>query len=99
MLTAPGERVMLPEYGVGLRRFLFENAPEYVIVQRMNEQISRYLPEILVQQIEVTKKPRTSTLEAESLNNTLFVQLKYSLRGLNMNDVLKLIESTQGEGK
>ncbi len=25
ILTNPGERIMLPEYGVGLRRFLFEN--------------------------------------------------------------------------
>jgi len=25
VLTAPGERIMIPEFGVGLRNYLFEN--------------------------------------------------------------------------
>ena len=98
MLTGPGERVMLPNYGVGLKRFLFENTPEFDIVQRIKEQVARYLPEIFLEKVEVTKKPRTSMLESESQNNTLFVQLKYTIRGLNMDDVLRLVETVQGEG-
>ena len=39
MLTAPGERIMLPEYGVGLRRFLFENTPEFDIFSRKIKKI------------------------------------------------------------
>ena len=40
LLTAPGERVMLPDYGVGLRHYLFENSPEFQVVERIREQVS-----------------------------------------------------------
>ena len=99
MLTGPGERVMFPNYGVGLKRFLFENTPEFDIVQRIKEQVARYLPEVLINKINVTKKPRTSQLQDDSLNNTLFIELEYSIRGLNMDDVLRLVETVQGEGR
>jgi len=99
MLTGPGERVMLPSYGVGLKRFLFENTPEFDIVQRIKEQVARYLPEVVINKINVTKKPRTSQLQDDNLNNTLFIELEYSIRGLNMDDVLRLVETVQGEGK
>ena len=44
MLTAPGERIMVPDYGVGLRNFLFENTPEFEIFSRIKEQVATYLP-------------------------------------------------------
>lgn len=34
LLTAPGERIMLAKYGVGLRNYLFENAPEVEISEK-----------------------------------------------------------------
>ena len=30
LLTSPGERVMLPDFGVGIKRFLFENDPSFI---------------------------------------------------------------------
>ena len=35
ILTAPGERVMEPEFGVGLRNFLFQNflSQTYVLIE------------------------------------------------------------------
>ena len=55
MLTAPGERVMIPEYGVGLRNFLFENDVEVDIIERIQEQVAKFLPDISIVSLEVNK--------------------------------------------
>ena len=57
LLTSPGENISDPDYGVGLRRFLFEQNIESTRSQlssRVTSQISKYLPYIEVQNIEVS---------------------------------------------
>jgi|TARA_R100001163_G_C5062396_1_gene199479 phage baseplate assembly protein W len=53
LLTAPGERMMNPDFGVGLRNFLFE--PEQrvsgMIRQRITNQASKYMPFIRINKI------------------------------------------------
>jgi phage baseplate assembly protein W len=47
LLTVPGEKIMDPEFGVGLPRFFFENiTPETLskIDSRIRKQTLRYLP-------------------------------------------------------
>lgn len=47
LLTAPGERIMEPEFGVGLRNYLFENnvnSTHSEIESRIRNQISFYMP-------------------------------------------------------
>jgi phage baseplate assembly protein W len=47
LLTNPGERIHLPDFGVGLNRYLFEMNDEQlssVIRQKIIEQVSRYEP-------------------------------------------------------
>ena len=47
LLTNPGERVMLPDFGVGLRRYLFEMNDEQlatVIREKIVTQIAKYEP-------------------------------------------------------
>ena len=47
ILTNPGERVMLPDYGVGLRSFLFESDIPITrarITTKLTEQINEYIP-------------------------------------------------------
>ena len=54
VLTTPGERVMIPEFGVGVRRYLFDN-PEDVkseISFNIADQVSRYMPFISVDDLE-----------------------------------------------
>jgi|TARA_R110000824_G_scaffold11540_3_gene50381 phage baseplate assembly protein W len=51
ILTSPGERVMEPEFGVGIRSFFFEPMRDdtYIrIQQRINKQISIYMPFVKV---------------------------------------------------
>ena len=54
LMTAPGERIMNPDFGVGLRRFLFEPMirPTFgAIEDRIKSQVKKYLPFITIQNI------------------------------------------------
>ena len=46
LLTSPGERMMNPDFGVGLRSFLFEPAQKVtgMIRQKIASQVFRYMP-------------------------------------------------------
>ena len=83
ILTCPGERVMLPEFGVGLRNFLFEQEPQDQISGRIYEQVSKYMSFIKI-----------DNLQFEQQENILFIKLSYSLPGMNISDSLILKEQT-----
>lgn len=60
LLTEPGERVRLPEFGAGLGRFLFEpNIPatHIAIARRITQSLMRWEPRIRVAQVEVNADP------------------------------------------
>jgi phage baseplate assembly protein W len=47
VLTCPGERLMIPDYGVGLRNYLFEQniaSTRTRLADKINEQVSIYMP-------------------------------------------------------
>ena len=51
LLTVPGERVMDPLFGVGLKKFLFQNLTQGTlgeIESKINEQVQKYLPFIRI---------------------------------------------------
>lgn len=51
LLTNPGERIMDSDFGVGLRRLLFENFGSSKVVsfeQRLKSQVERYAPYIKI---------------------------------------------------
>mgnify|MGYP003644071483 CR=1 FL=1 len=54
LLTSPGERIMNPDFGVGLRHFLFEPRQNSVqaIRQRIEGQVRKYMPFLKVNRIE-----------------------------------------------
>ena len=53
MLTSPGERMMDPDFGVGLRNFLFEQKDHVMpkIRQRIERQVRKYMPFIRINKI------------------------------------------------
>ena len=56
ILTNPGERVMNPEFGVGLSSYIFENDSPQLrsdIIGRISSQVSEYLPYIFLENISV----------------------------------------------
>ena len=51
ILTVPGERIMIPDYGVGLKQYLFSNFSETIyseIEDQIRLQVGKYMPSIQI---------------------------------------------------
>tara|TARA_R110002012_G_scaffold191239_3_gene358982 strand:+ start:3916 stop:4284 length:369 start_codon:yes stop_codon:yes gene_type:complete len=85
ILTNPGERVMEPEYGVGIKQFLFENFESDVferIDNKIREQVSQYMPAIQIRRLQFAgSDPGT---------NTLSLYLEYSIPQIATSDLLEI---------
>ena len=63
ILTEPGERVFKPNFGVGLREYLFENFTDVEsLKERINNQIKLYIPQIELVNVTVDKSPDSHEL-------------------------------------
>jgi len=83
-LTAPGERMMDPVFGVGLRNFLFEQNITSVrasIQEKIQNQINIYMPFLKVNKINIL---------ALDESNTVKVSIAYTIPGLNRADRISL---------
>ena len=89
VLTNPGERVMDPEFGVGILAYLFENSDTSVqgkIDARIRQQVGRYLPYITIERISFN-----SYLNDEAVSdNFLGVRIRYSIQKLAITDMLEI---------
>mgnify|MGYP003121720679 FL=1 len=80
-LTIPGERVMYPQYGIGIQRFLFENAPnlpEAQIQEITNAQLRKYMPYVQLQGMTVGF--------SETDPNTASIKIQYTVPSLGVTD-------------
>tara|TARA_Y100000114_G_C11607004_1_gene253234 strand:- start:39 stop:455 length:417 start_codon:yes stop_codon:yes gene_type:complete len=93
MYTSPGERVMVPNYGIGIRNYLFEQSPEREIRNRIQQQTSTYIPQISIVSLNITRdNPKTIAKIGQS--NTLFIELIYDINGYNIRDAVQLVETS-----
>tara|TARA_R110000824_G_scaffold198385_4_gene382396 strand:+ start:729 stop:1103 length:375 start_codon:yes stop_codon:yes gene_type:complete len=84
ILTAPGERAMDLNFGVGLRNYLFEPLTELTydaIRERILKQISIYMSFVRVQGLDLTSNEES---------NMLSIKLAYSFPGNNLSQVLNV---------
>ena len=84
ILTEPGERIMDPEFGVGIKRFLFENFADSVYTEidiKIRQQVSIYLPVISIDSIEFG----TNDIE----DNTLGIRIEFSIPDIASRDLLE----------
>ena len=89
MLTSPGERVMDPDFGVGLRRFLFEQDDITVrseIHTRIQEQVNTYMPYVTITSIDFT----SPEFNVDSGPHTLSIRLDYEVASLEIVDFLDI---------
>ena len=73
VLTNPGERVMEPDFGVGITSYLFEQeSPLLVkrIKKRIGDQVERYAPFVKVRQLNIN---------IDSDNGFLSVEIRYAV--------------------
>ena len=86
LLTHPGERIMVPDFGVGLPRFIFELENDEDIydelMDRIREQIIIYLPVIKVNNLSMESYPDEAYVN---------VRLDYTIDFLEIKDSLDLI--------
>jgi phage baseplate assembly protein W len=83
-LTNPGERYLNPNFGGGLRAFIFEqitNDNLDFLREDINKKISNYFPNILVNELTVTGQQDI---------NQITVVLKYSVLNTNITDNLEI---------
>ena len=89
VLTAPGERLMDPEFGVGARHYLFENMMPSTFESfksRLMTQQKKYLPYLTIESVEFA----TSETNREFGDNTLGIVIRYFNRSLNIRDALAI---------
>jgi phage baseplate assembly protein W len=83
-LTNPGERLLNPTFGGGLRAFIFEQITTdnlNFLREDVNAKISLYFPNITIEDLIVTGQ--------EDLNQ-ITVTLKYSIINTNITDTLEI---------
>ena len=84
VLTVPGERVMEPQFGVGIKRYLFElyDATFAQRVEReIRDQVELYMPLIQIDQIFFD----TSEMDLNSIG----VAIEYSIPKIGATDLLQ----------
>jgi len=89
VLTSPGERVMDPDFGCGVRSLLFEQNHHTSygrLKSRIHDQIKRYTPFIEIDDV-VFGGPDPSF---ESDANLLMIQIKYKILPLDVADNLEI---------
>jgi phage baseplate assembly protein W len=86
LLTIPGERVMMPEFGVGIQELLFENINDELTLNefrgKIRNQVDLYLPSVLVESIDF--------YEDEIDNNKIMAHIEYQISSLGILDTLQV---------
>jgi len=84
VLTNPGERVMIPDFGVGIQTYLFENFSNEVYIDIENalrKQASKYLPVVSIQKVIFDDSAPDS--------NKLSIAIHYTIPAINIKDLLE----------
>ena len=85
LLTDPGERIMYPDFGAGLKKLLFENQSvvlsEEIKVSIM-DQVRLYLPYITITNMDVS--------DSSEDYYTYFIKIRYAIDFLGIQDVIEI---------
>ena len=87
LLTNPGERIMLPDFGVGLRRYLFEMNDEQlstVIREKIVQQVAKYEPLANIIDIQFTQQ-----------DNEMRIRITYRLKDVTYEQAVLEFSITQ----
>jgi len=89
VLTAPGERLMDPEFGVGARHYLFENMMPSTFQDfksRLLVQQQKYLPYLTIENVEFA----TAEINRELGDHVWGIRIHYFNRSLNVRNALTI---------
>jgi phage baseplate assembly protein W len=89
VLTAPGERMMEPNFGVGLRNYLFKNNTQqtyHEIESKIREQVSFYLPFVTIIEVKIEDYLK----EIGITSNGVKISLQYNINPISVIDSLEI---------
>jgi len=84
LLTSKGEKISDPDYGVGLKRYLFEpmtTGVYNVLKNEISNQIFSYLPYVRLVGVQVLE---------DADNNSISIRLEYRIGNSKTNETLKI---------
>jgi len=90
ILTAPGERIMDPDFGVGMRKFIFEQDHPSTysnISARIYKQVEKYLPYIDIEKIDFQSQGTGNIAVAA---NTVIIKIIFNIKPLNRRAMLEV---------
>ncbi len=96
ILTSPGERIMYPKFGVGLRRYLFMNNTQRTLSdmsRKIEEQVRTYLPSVRIRSIKFLSENGEeirSSFENSSSSNYIKLVLDYEIPSAFVSDTLDI---------
>lgn len=85
ILTVPGERIMDPEFGVGLKTYLFQNFHEGTLAEidaKIREQAAKYLPVVNIIGLSFD--------QSEMDTNQLGIAIKFAIPNIGATDLLQI---------
>lgn len=91
LLTDPGERIMDVNFGVGIKRYLFENKSPIILQSlrsRINSQINTYMPFLVINDVILNNNIEIDSPEDEP--NFLGIKIFYTVPSSNISDVLTI---------
>ena len=90
VMTAPGERMMLPDFGVGVRNYLFDTKIETInnLKTKIFDQVNKYLP--YVHLLEVSSFEMETALEEFQETHRMGLRIVYSVPDTGLNDSLTI---------
>ena len=96
ILTSPGERIMHPKFGVGLRRYLFMNNTQRTlsdINRKIEQQVRTYLPSVSIRSIKFFSEngeEMGSSFESSSSSNYVKLVINYEIPSAFVSDTLDI---------
>ncbi len=87
LMTSPGERIMRPTFGVGLKRFLFEMFPEAEISAKIHEQVGKFMPFLSIKKISFKKE-----------ENKLYCRVSYEIPTMFLTDSVDVVSTAKDVG-
>mgnify|MGYP003626268629 FL=1 len=96
ILTSPGERIMHPKFGVGLRRYLFMNNTQSTlsdISRKIEQQVRTYLPSVSIRSIKFLSENGDeirSSFESSSSSNYVKLVIDYEIPSAFVSDTLDI---------
>jgi len=82
LLTYPGERINLPNYGIGLKRLIFETKIDLPSLKdKIEKQVEFYLPNLNIREV--------TTTHSED-KHSIFISITYSVRTTGITDTIQI---------